>query len=85
MKINAIIKRGSKRDFIDVFFIMKELSLSAEDCIRLFNKKFGDYNPLIIYKAMSYFKDADEEPELKMIKKIDWEEIKKFFRKEFSL
>ena len=85
MKINAIIGRGSKRDFIDVFFIMKELSLSAEDCIRLFNKKFGDYNPLIIYKAMSYFKDADEEPELKMIKKIDWEEIKKFFRKEFSL
>ena len=84
MKINAIIGRGSKRDFIDVFFIMKNLKMSAENCIEMFREKFGDYNPLIIYKAMNYFKDADKEPEVKMIKEVDWEEIKKFFRKEFS-
>jgi len=84
MKINAIIGRGSKRDFIDGFFIMKNLKMSAEKCIEMFREKFGDYNPLIIYKAMNYFKDADKEPEVKMIKEVDWEEIKKFFRKEFS-
>ena len=84
MKTNAIVGRGSKRDFIDVFFIMKNLKLNAEECIEIFREKFGNYNPLIIYKAMNYFKDADKEPEVKMIKEVDWEEIKKFFRKEFS-
>jgi hypothetical protein len=43
MKINAIILRGSKKDFIDVYFIMKKLKLKSRDVINLFVKKFGNY------------------------------------------
>lgn len=81
MKINAIVGRGSKRDFIDVFFIMKNLKLHAEKCIEMFRKKFGNYNPLIIYKAMNYFEDADKEPEVKMIKRSGLGRNRKIFQK----
>jgi len=84
MKINAIINRGSRKDFTDVYFIMQELSLSPEKCIELFQTKYGAYNPLVIHKSMTYFVDADNEPELKMLKPVRWEEIKKFFIKTFT-
>jgi len=83
MKINAIINRGSRRDFVDVYFIMKELSISAKESISSFKVKYGAYNPLVISKAMTYFADADREPELKMIKPIQWEKVKEFFIETF--
>jgi len=84
MKINAIINRGSRKDFTDVYFIMKELSISPEKCIELFQTKYGSCNPLVIHKAMTYFIDADKEPELKMLKPVRWEDIKKFFITTFT-
>jgi predicted nucleotidyltransferase component of viral defense system len=84
MKINAIILRGSKKDFIDVYFIMKKLKLKSRDVINLFVKKFGNYNELIIKKAITYFKDADNEPDIYIFKKIKWDTIKKFFVKTFA-
>ncbi len=84
MKINAIINRGSRKDFTDVYFIIQELSLSPKKCIKLFQSKYGAYNPLVIHKAMSYFVDADNEPKLKMLKPVRWEDIKKFMLKTFT-
>ncbi|MFH7835882.1 MAG: nucleotidyl transferase AbiEii/AbiGii toxin family protein, partial [Candidatus Aenigmatarchaeota archaeon] len=83
MKTSAIIQRGSKKDFADVYFIMKELNLNSDKVIELFRAKYGDFNPLIIRKAFVYFEDADIEPDLKMIKPIKWESIKEFFIREF--
>jgi len=72
------------RDFTDVYFIMQELSLSADHSIEIFQKKHGAYNPLVINKAFTYFIDADNEPELKMLKHIKWEDIKGFFTEVFT-
>lgn len=84
MKINAIISRGSKKDFIDAYFIMRELGISSDEAILLYKKKFGEYNELIIRKAMIYFVDAEKEPEFPLIKKVKWEKVKKFFIAEFA-
>jgi len=84
MKINAIINRGSRKDFVDAYFIMRELSISPEECIALFQAKYGAYNPLVIRKAMTYFVNADNDPELRMLKQERWEEIKKFFIRTFA-
>lgn len=84
MKINAIIGRGSKKDFYDIYFILKKLKLSHKKCVDLFIKKFGAYNPFVIYKSMVFFDDAEKEPDLKLYKKIKWEIIKKFFIKKFG-
>jgi len=83
MKILAIIQRGNKKDFIDVYFILKNLELNKEDLFDLFIKKFGEYNKLIINKALLYFDGAENEIMPEMIKKVEWSDIKKYFLKEF--
>ncbi|GLI52448.1 nucleotidyl transferase AbiEii/AbiGii toxin family protein [Thermodesulfovibrio yellowstonii] len=83
MKASAIIQRGSKKDFTDVYFIMKELNINSEKVIELFRQKYGNFNPLILRKAFVYFEDADSEPDLRMLKPVKWDEIKDFFIEKF--
>jgi hypothetical protein len=84
MKVLSIIQRGSRKDFVDLYFIIKTLNLSINDLIKLFTKKYGKFNPLIIHKALVFFDDADNEPELIMIKKTDWRKIRQYFISHFG-
>jgi hypothetical protein len=52
--------------------------------IKLFTKKYGKFNPLIIQKALVFFEDANNEPDLIMIKKTDWSKIKQYFMFNFG-
>lgn len=83
MKASAIIQRGSKRDFTDAYFIMKKLNLDSKKVIELFRQKYGNFNPLILRKAFTYFEDADSEPDLRMLKPVKWKSIKEFLIREF--
>ena len=76
MKLDTISSRGSKKDFADLYFLLKKIPL--EDFLKLFNKKYKgiEYNKLHLLKSFVYFKDAEEEPMPKIIKKISWKEIK---------
>jgi len=85
MKIAAISDRGSKKDFIDLYFIIKiEKKLSLEECLELYDEKFKSLkeNKVHVLKSLTYFEDADKQSGLKMIKKADWKEVKKFFQRE---
>jgi len=55
MKIDAISSRGSKKDFIDIYFLLKELYL--KELLNLFDKKYREikYNRLHILKSLTYF------------------------------
>jgi len=77
MKIDAISSRGSKKDFIDIFFLLKKYSL--EEIIGFFEKKYANinYNKLHILKSLVYFEEADNEPMPIMIQDISWEKVKK--------
>ncbi|MAF20643.1 MAG: hypothetical protein CMI55_03100 [Parcubacteria group bacterium] len=77
MKLNAISSRGSKKDFIDLFFILKEYPLI--ELLKLFDQKYQNikYNKMHIFKSLTYFIEADNEPLPIMLKDINWEEIKK--------
>lgn len=83
MKISAISSRGSKKDFVDVFFICQKI-IPLSELLKLFEKKYRgvDYNMAHILKSLVYFDDAEKEPMPKMLIKTSWKEIKKFFRKE---
>lgn len=76
MKIDAISARGGKKDFIDIFFLLKKYSL--EEIIGFFEKKYSEinYNKLHLLKSLVYFADADNEPMPTMIRTIDWEKVK---------
>jgi predicted nucleotidyltransferase component of viral defense system len=75
MKLHAIAGRGRKRDFVDLYFLLNHFSL-MELC-SFYSKRFFDGNELMVIRSLSFFKDADLDPDITYIKKsIDWEEIK---------
>jgi predicted nucleotidyltransferase component of viral defense system len=77
-KLLTISSRGSKKDFIDLYFILASYSLN--ELFELLKKKYPSqsYNELHILKSMAYFDDADDQPAPKMHKEISWSEVKKF-------
>ena len=78
MKVQAISGRGSKKDFVDLFVLLKTYQLN--DILKFFNKKYEkfNYNRLHILKSLSYFYDADTNAEPVYINPINWTEVKKF-------
>ena len=83
MKIAAIASRGSKRDFVDLYFICKEI-VSLPDAIQLYDKKYENLATAEIHimKSLIYFDDAESDEMPKMLKKATWKDIKKYFEHE---
>ncbi|KKS43647.1 MAG: hypothetical protein UV07_C0028G0005 [Candidatus Azambacteria bacterium GW2011_GWB1_42_17] len=88
MKIHALEDRGTKRDFVDVYFLSKEFSL--EQMFEFYDQKYHrlDDHLFHIIKSLNYFADADstEDKTPKMLNGIPWEKtwnsVKTFFERE---
>jgi predicted nucleotidyltransferase component of viral defense system len=83
MKIISISQRGRKRDFIDIYFLIKEFGL--EQIIQFVKEKYPMFNIYVGLQGLTYFKDANEDPEkvrFKLLKEVKWTEIKKFIIQE---
>ncbi len=74
MKLSAITGRGSKKDFVDLFFILKIFSLT--ELFTFYKKKYPDGEEFLVFKSLTYFEDAEIEPMPKMVNPIEWDEIK---------
>lgn len=82
MKILALSDRGTKRDFIDIYFLSKEFSF--ENIFDFYDKKFGDLDNKIYHfiKSLNYFVDADMDKIPNMLVPVDWNNVKVFFDRE---
>ena len=83
MKLHAIEERGTRRDFIDLFFIANDYSL--DEIIELYDQKYGvlDDHLYSIVRALNYFEDAERELSMpKMLVDVSWEDVKRFFKRE---
>ncbi|MBK5246935.1 MAG: nucleotidyl transferase AbiEii/AbiGii toxin family protein [Peptostreptococcaceae bacterium] len=80
MKIAAITGRGRKKDFVDMYFLLKEISFT--DIISLYNEKYFDASTYLALKSLTYFDDAEQDMDLDMIEPIEWIEVKKTILKE---
>ena len=80
MKLNAIVVRGSKKDFYDLFELFQKFSL--KEMLIYFEMKYENSLQLMVLKSLTYFDDADEEPDLQLLKNTDWEIVKSRIRKE---
>ncbi len=78
MKIVAISDRGTKKDFVDLYVLLKKYSL--EKILEFFNEKYKEcnYNMIHISRSLTYFFDADKNIEPEMLIKYDWNEMKKY-------
>jgi len=82
MKIHAMEDRGTKRDFIDLYFLTKEFTL--EQMLTFYDQKYGNLEDHLynILRSMNYFVDADMDRMPEMLIKTDWEKAKEYFEKE---
>ncbi|MFA5248878.1 MAG: hypothetical protein WC415_06745, partial [Patescibacteria group bacterium] len=81
MKLSAIVSRANNKDYIDLYFIFKEVSL--KNILKDLNKKFPELDVNLVLKSLVYFKDLKMEPiKFKNNKNIDLKTIKDFFEKQ---
>ena len=77
MKIVAIAQRGSKKDFYDLWFLMKRHNWSLKYVIELAKTKYPTLSIGVILKSIIYFEDAEKESYEDIDK--NWSKIKEFF------
>ena len=73
MKLAAIAGRGTKKDFVDLYFLLKEFSL--KELRDFYSQKYNDGNIFMVLRSLNYFEDADKD-DIQMIKNVSWEDIK---------
>jgi predicted nucleotidyltransferase component of viral defense system len=74
MKLAAITGRGSKKDFIDLYFLLQRFSL--KEMLNLYLKKYNEGSVFMVLRSLAYFDDAEEELMPKMFVDIKWEKVK---------
>jgi predicted nucleotidyltransferase component of viral defense system len=74
MKLAAITGRGSKKDFIDLHFLLNQMSL--EEMLNLYTNKFKDGSLFLVLKSLIYFDDAEQDELPDMLVPVKWEEVK---------
>jgi len=83
MKLNAILGRGKKKDFWDLYELFRHYTL--EEMISFHEKKFPEQNLLItIPQAITYFDDAEESEEPVSLKGQTWKSVKKLIQQKVN-
>lgn len=80
MKLSAIVSRYLLKDYVDLHWILHQITLS--DLINLNKKKHQDLDTNLVLKSLVYFDDVVLEPILfKNKMEVCFEEVKEFLRK----
>jgi len=76
-KMITVSVRGSKKDYIDIYFLLQKYSL--DELFKNMDIKYKglDFNKTHILKSLTYFGEADEQPMPRMHTEIDWDKVKK--------
>ena len=82
MKLSAIIGRGRKRDFFDLFFILKQIPFG--DLLNLYQSKYYDGSLQLILKSIVYFDDAESDEDPFLFEEVSWEEVKESIELSFK-
>ena len=82
MKLAAITGRGSKKDFVDIYFLLERFTL--DQLLEFYQEKYRDGSSFLVLKSLSWFEDADKDTDLNMIADISWEFIKQEISKQLQ-
>jgi hypothetical protein len=84
MKLDAVTKRGSKKDFYDIYFLLQKMTLPQ--MLDLYAQKFEHSTIFHVIKSLTYFDDAEEQPDpIVFEKKHTWTKVKKTLEKETQI
>ena len=74
MKLSAIANRGAKKDFFDIYELLKSFSLPK--MFEFFTEKYPNIEHFHILKSLTYFDDAESEFDPISLNNTDWETVK---------
>jgi hypothetical protein len=80
-KFKTLSQRGSRRDFYDVHACFTLKTLSVAEATAIFKGRFAGtgINYQHVLKSLTWFVDADAEPDPRLLRRTDWAEVKRFF------
>jgi len=83
MKLSAIMSRGTRRDFVDLYAVCRQ-GHGLGGVWRWFKEKYAgiSYDPYHLAKSLVYFVEAEKEPMLVMLQPVDWDDLREFFLRE---
>jgi len=74
MKINAIIGRGTRKDFVDLYVLLKHYSIY--EIMSFYHRKYLDYSEYQALLSLTYFEDAESQQMPTMLITDDWTTMK---------
>ena len=74
MKVNAIIGRGTRKDFIDLYVLLLRYSLS--EIMAFYKQKYPEFSEYRALLSMTYFEDAEMQDMPKMFIDTSWDTMK---------
>jgi predicted nucleotidyltransferase component of viral defense system len=75
MKLAAITNRGTKKDFVDLYLLLKHLTL--KEMMDLYSQKYPEDSDFQVLRSLTYFEDADNNTDPQMLVEYNWTAIKK--------
>lgn len=82
MKITAIVGRGTKKDFIDIAFLLRHFSL--DEILGFYSSKYDDGSVFMALKSLAYFDDAEKDPMPDMFINQSWGQVKEYILSKIS-
>ena len=78
MKLAAIIDRGTRKDMVDLYYLLQTVSL--ETIFEVASVKYARVRsfPISAIRALAYFADAEAVPMPRMLDRTSWSKMKKF-------
>lgn len=80
MKVNAIEGRGTRKDFVDIYFLLQHYSLN--EILGFYQEKYPEHSLFRALMSLSYFDDAEKQMMPKMYAPDSWDEMKAYIIKE---
>lgn len=82
-KAYTIGRRGSFKDYVDIFYVIKNGYINLAGVINLAVKKYGrDFNSRLFLEQLIYLQDVEEEKLLFLKKSVNKKQLEEFFIKE---
>jgi len=76
MKLMAIAQRGSRKDFIDLYALGSS-GIPLKSMLEWYQEKYSESELSLLFAALTYFDDAEQQPMPKMLSRVSWKEMRK--------
>lgn len=76
MKIYAAVGRGSRKDFVDIYYLLQHYSF--KELMGFYERKYPEHSEFVALRSLAYFDDADSHQMPQMFTDVKWEDMKSY-------